>query len=613
MSELPEKITLFILDSNESPALFITHYKKWVVDLPSFPSLEWYFFIIDSPKGEDLILGYDFLYPFNPIIDWKNGLITYDSTHKNSSGIESSASNVLVAAVNSAALAGELKTPSVPPSVHIPAIMPSQSLLKSSHEVFKEIKYIGEDVALSSLHLFQGDMDLPPLSFHASLEEKWDEEAETEEIKTVLKVVPPPYHQYLDVFSKVKAEKLPPHPACDHHIELEGLLPPFQLLKEAFTTAPIIYHFNHSLPTFVETDASDYALGAFLSHVNDSGKHPISFDSGKPLPAELNYEIHDKELLGIVWALKRWRAFLISLSNPFEFLTDHSSLQYFISSNVLTCCQAHCAEFLSEFHFTMTYRPGRLATLPDALSHWDDMYPERGVDFITNNAQNSHQVIKQDGIQEPRFCPIKVEMLSDLVDQIQKEVWQDSTIKKYSNSPSGQLSKELESVQQVFKEELESAIRRFKKYADRTRIIPPDFLPGDKVWLASKIIKTTRPTKKLLERWLGPFEVMLITSSCLFNGILVEEQEEWEVAHVLDSKLKRGKLWYLIEYKGFSGDRERTTWELASNLTSSPELVKFFHSLYPDKPGPNTPRVSFYGAWWGLHFMKVGFSPRMHL
>ncbi|MBW0561595.1 hypothetical protein O181_101310 [Austropuccinia psidii MF-1] len=83
----------------------------------------------------------------------------------------------------------------------------------------------------------------------------------------------------------------------------------FQILKEAFTTAPIISHFNPSLPTIVETDASDYALGAVLSHVNDSGKHCIAFDSHKLLPAELNYEIHDKELLGIVWALKCWRAF----------------------------------------------------------------------------------------------------------------------------------------------------------------------------------------------------------------------------------------------------------------------------------------------------------------
>ncbi|MBW0464438.1 hypothetical protein O181_004153 [Austropuccinia psidii MF-1] len=183
MSELPEKISLFILDSNESTSIFITHYTNWVVDLPSFPSFEWRFFITDSPNGEDLILGYDFLYHFNFILDWKNGLITYDS-----SGINSSTSNDFAIFFNSVV----------------------------------QIK----EVAISSLHLFQEDMDLPPLSFHASLEEQWDEEEEPEYIEAALKVLPPAYHQYLDVFSKVKAEKLSPHCTCDHHIKLEGLLPP---------------------------------------------------------------------------------------------------------------------------------------------------------------------------------------------------------------------------------------------------------------------------------------------------------------------------------------------------------------------------------------------------
>ncbi|MBW0493028.1 hypothetical protein O181_032743 [Austropuccinia psidii MF-1] len=309
--------------------------------------------IPNSPKGEDLILGYDFLYHFNPIIDWKNGLITYDSSHRDSSGITSSTSNDFATAVNSVALVGELRIPAFPPLVHIPSIIPSQSLLPSRDELFKEIKDVGEDVAISSLHLFQGDMDLPHLSFHSFLEEQWDEEEEPEEIETVLKAVPPPYHKYLDVFSKVKAEKLPPNRACDHHIKLEGLLPPealsqFQILKDAFTTTPILSHFNPSLPIIVDTDASDYALGAVLSQVNDSGKHPIAFDTHKLLPAELNYKTHDKELLGIGLALKRWRAFLLSLSDSFEVLTDHSSLQYFMSYKVLTRCQAHWAEFLCQ-------------------------------------------------------------------------------------------------------------------------------------------------------------------------------------------------------------------------------------------------------------------------
>ncbi|MBW0467585.1 hypothetical protein O181_007300 [Austropuccinia psidii MF-1] len=81
----------------------------------------------------------------------------------------------------------------------------------------------------------------------------------------------------------------------DSHFPLnEEALRHFHQLKEAFTTSPILSHFNPSLPTIVETDASGYGLGAVLSQVPDSGKHPIPFDSCKPLPEELNYDIHDK-------------------------------------------------------------------------------------------------------------------------------------------------------------------------------------------------------------------------------------------------------------------------------------------------------------------------------
>ncbi|MBW0491574.1 hypothetical protein O181_031289 [Austropuccinia psidii MF-1] len=195
------------------------------------------------------------------------------------------------------------------------------------------------------------------------------------------------------------------------------------------------------------------------------------------------------------------------------------------------------------------------------------------------------------------------------------------------DKPSGKFSTKIQSVQQAVKEESESAIRRFKKYADRNRTIPPDFQPGHKVWLASKNIKPTRPTKKLSERWLGPFKVIKKIGSHAYhlklpfqwNSVhpvlyvsllepfkqsripnrnqlppppaLVEEKEEWGVSQVLDSKLKRGKLWYFVEWKGFSEDPEITTWEQVSNLTNSPDLLKNFHSLYPEKPGPITSRV----------------------
>ncbi|MBW0532988.1 hypothetical protein O181_072703 [Austropuccinia psidii MF-1] len=71
---------------------------------------------------------------------------------------------------------------------------------------------------------------------------------------------------------------------------------------------------------------------------------------------------------------------------------------------------------------------------------------------------------------------------------------------------------------------------------------------------------------------------------------IIIEEEEWEVSQILDLKFKRRKLWYLVEWKGFSQYPERATWEPAKTLNNCPELVKDFHSLYPDNPGLNSPR-----------------------
>ncbi|MBW0576643.1 hypothetical protein O181_116358 [Austropuccinia psidii MF-1] len=189
----------------------------------------------------------------------------------------------------------------------------------------------------------------------------------------------------------------------------EEALRRFHQLKEAFTISPILSHFDPSLRTIVETDASDYALGAVPSQISDSGKHPIAFDSRKLLPAEFNYEIHDQELLGIVWAVNRCRAFVLSLSSPFEVLTNHSSLPYLMSSNIITCLRSLWAEGLSEFHFSLTYHPGHFATLPDALSCQDNIYPEREEDFISKNTMNYQKQFKQDEIQASKFFSVKVE------------------------------------------------------------------------------------------------------------------------------------------------------------------------------------------------------------
>ena len=77
----------------------------------------------------------------------------------------------------------------------------------------------------------------------------------------------------------------------------------FDHLREVFTTAPVLQLFNWDLETRVETDASDYAIGACLSQKHEKNWKPIAFYSRKMTAPELNYDVHDKELLAIVEAM----------------------------------------------------------------------------------------------------------------------------------------------------------------------------------------------------------------------------------------------------------------------------------------------------------------------
>jgi len=114
----------------------------------------------------------------------------------------------------------------------------------------------------------------------------------------------------------------------------------FQLLKTAFTSAPILHHFDPSLPPVVETDASDYAIAGILSvRAEDSQIPPIAFFSRTISGAELNYDTHDKELLAIFGTFKTWRHSLVT-SHTSDVITNHKNLEYFSSTKMPTRRQA---------------------------------------------------------------------------------------------------------------------------------------------------------------------------------------------------------------------------------------------------------------------------------
>jgi hypothetical protein len=72
-------------------------------------------------------------------------------------------------------------------------------------------------------------------------------------------------------------------------------------------------------------------------------------------------------------------------------------------------------------------------------------------------------------------------------------------------------------------------------------------------------------------------------------AVEIEDEEEWEVEEVLDSRVRRKKLQYLVRWTGFTDDTERQTWQTADEVGNASELVDEFHKTYPDKPGPELP------------------------
>jgi hypothetical protein len=143
----------------------------------------------------------------------------------------------------------------------------------------------------------------------------------------------------------------------------------FDTLKTAFTTAPILQHFDPELQCIVEADSSDYATGGVLSQYDAQGVlRPVAYFSKRLAPAECNYEIYDKELLAIIRCFEQWRPELEGAAFPIKVLSDHKNLQYFCTTKQLTHRQARWSEYLTRFRFQIAYRPGKDGQKPDALT-----------------------------------------------------------------------------------------------------------------------------------------------------------------------------------------------------------------------------------------------------
>ena len=196
--------------------------------------------------------------------------------------------------------------------------------------------------------------------------------------------------------------------------------------------------------------------------------------------------------------------------------------------------------------------------------------------------------------------------------------------------------------------EMSAAQKCYQGPADPHRAPPPDFQIGDQVFVKAKFFCSTHPSKKLSEKFLGPYSIIarpgthsftlkLPDSMCSIHPVFhiaqlepatpntiperfqphpplveVDGKLEYKIAEILDSKVNNHhqhcKLLYLVCWAGYAGTDEETSWLLATELGNALELVQDFHRHYLSRP---VLRQSYLSRGQGVRARSSGKTERL--
>ncbi|WVZ84774.1 LOW QUALITY PROTEIN: hypothetical protein U9M48_031764 [Paspalum notatum var. saurae] len=135
----------------------------------------------------------------------------------------------------------------------------------------------------------------------------------------------------------------------------------FDALRTAITRAPILQLPDFQLPFIVEYDASGTGFGAVLHQ----GSRPVAFFSRPVAPRHAKLAAYERELIGLVQAVRHWRPYL--WGPPFIVKTDHCSLKFLLDQRLAIIPQHQWASKLIGFDFSVEFKPDHA----NMLSHRD--------------------------------------------------------------------------------------------------------------------------------------------------------------------------------------------------------------------------------------------------
>lgn len=148
------------------------------------------------------------------------------------------------------------------------------------------------------------------------------------------------------------------------------------------------------------------ALGSGFGAVLHQGTGPIAYFSRPIAPRHAPLAAYERELIGLVQAVRHWRPYLWGRS--FIVKTDHYSLKFLLDQCLATIPQHHWVGKLLGFDFTREYKPGHLNTVADALSRHD--FPDACACAITGPAFDLFDALRQAAHTDPALVTLREQL-----------------------------------------------------------------------------------------------------------------------------------------------------------------------------------------------------------
>ena len=170
----------------------------------------------------------------------------------------------------------------------------------------------------------------------------------------------------------------------------------FTETKKHLSEAPILVHYDPKLPVRLAGDASNYGIGAVLSHVDPEGQeHPIAFTSRTLTNSEKNYSQIEKEALSLIHGIRKFRNYIYG--RHFTLVTDHKPLTALFSPKTEVPALAagrlqRWALLLSSYDYTVEFRSTKAHANVDGLSRLPLLMQEDGESLSDVSVFNVSQI-----------------------------------------------------------------------------------------------------------------------------------------------------------------------------------------------------------------------------